>query len=424
MGSESDLSPLHILLVSPEYPPMPGGIGRYTYNLKNSLIRIGCKASVVCDERGRGEYSGISQHNPRTSEVLLELVEKIRPDLIHVQYEPGLYNLKLNMLNPAKISTNVDTFYKKCRVPIITTFHSAYPFKQWMALPIPIKERQKDSYLIKKVKRTLSFWTRLINYHSFQCLNEQKLAQSAAGIAFSESTSTIIGKKKECRVILHGAEKQDLGQSKSDLRKLFSIPDDRRVALALGYATKTKGWDVIAKMKIPDPWIIVMNASNNEYNHEVYHIKKNENVISLGKDFLSEEQLAALFSCADAVLLPYKVSSGSGIMFDGLSYSLPFVATNLGFFDEFASLGLGVTVKRSAEAFSRALLFLDEHYDKYSMRVKAFNKELSWEEVANKHAKIYRATVQKGGQKVIFHLNSKKKLLVKSEQVHMKGERP
>ena len=423
MASESDSSQLHILLVSPEYPPMPGGIGRYTYNLKKSLIRIGCKASVVCDERGRGEYCGISQHNPRTSEVLLELVEKIRPDLVHVQYEPGLYNLKLNMLNPAKISTNVDTFYKLCRVPIITTFHSAYPFKQWMSLPIPINERQKDFYLMKKVKRTLSFWTRLINYHSFQSLNEQKLAQSAAGIAFSESTSTIIGKKKECYVIFHGAERQDLGQSKSDLRKLFSIPDGRRVALALGYATKTKGWDVIEKMKIPDPWIIVMNASNNEYNHEVYHFKKNENVISLGKDFLSEEQLAALFSCADAVILPYKVSSGSGIMFDGLSYSLPFVATSLGFFDEFASLGLGVTVKRSAEAFSRALIFLDEHYDKYSMRVKPFNKELSWEEVANKHAKLYRATVQKGRQKVPLHLNGKK-LLVKSEQVHMKGEKP
>jgi len=34
---------------------------------------------------------------------------------------------------------------------------------------------------------------------------------------------------------------------------------------------------------------------------------------------------------ADALILPYKVSSGSGVMFDGLAHGLPFVATDLGF---------------------------------------------------------------------------------------------
>lgn len=61
-----------ILLVSPEYPPMPGGIGRYTHNLKKKLIEMGFKVQVVCDKRGNGDFSGISQHNPRNSEMLLE----------------------------------------------------------------------------------------------------------------------------------------------------------------------------------------------------------------------------------------------------------------------------------------------------------------------------------------------------------------
>ena len=36
----------------------------------------------------------------------------------------------------------------------------------------------------------------------------------------------------------------------------------------------------------------------------------------------------------------------SGVMFDGLAHGWPSVATNLPFFKEFSSEGLGITVKR------------------------------------------------------------------------------
>jgi len=421
MFNEPESLPLSILLISPEYPPMPGGVGRYTHNLREKLVGMGFIVSVVCDKQGNGEYSGISQHNPGNSEVLLELVEKLKPDLVHVQYEPGLYDLKLDMLRPSKTSTNIDKFYKYCKIPIITTFHSAYPFKQWMSLPIPIYEHQQDPYLLKKAKRMMSFWTRLINYRRFQVLNEQKLAHSAAGIAFSEFTANLIGRgERGCHVIPHGAEKRELvsSQSKSQLRDLFSIPRDRRVALAIGYATKTKGWDIIEKMEIPDMWTIVMNASKNEYSHESYQTSENKkNLIGLHSEFLDEEELCALFSCADAVILPYKVSSGSGIMFDGLSYGLPFVASNLGFFNEFALLGLGITAKRTAIAFSEALLYLDKHYEEYSKRVAAIKNSISWQEVANKHAQLYRKFAKRKEQDLPYSLSTGGKMLFKSQRI-------
>jgi glycosyltransferase involved in cell wall biosynthesis len=407
MVIESASRPLSILLVSPEFPPMSGGIGRYTYNLKKNLIERGLTVQVVCDGRGSGEFSGISQHNARNSEILLELVDKIKPDVVHVQYEPGLYGLKLDMLNPAKTSTNIDSFYKLCKVPIITTFHSAYPFRQWMNLPIPIYERPKDHYLIKRAKRMISYWTRLINSRSFQRLNTQKLAQSAAGIVFSKSMSRTLG-DKGCHVIFHGGERQDFGsgQIKSEIKKSYSIPEQGRIALALGYATATKGWDLIEKMDIPDHWTIVINPSKNGYSNEKYHnVTKKKNLINLHMDFLSEEQLSALFSCADAVILPYKVSSGSGIMFDGLSYGLPFIATQLAFFEEFAFRGLGIAVKRKAKAFSKALLDLDISYDKYVKKISDFKKEIAWQEVANRHAKLYRQIAKRNERAVVYPLN-------------------
>jgi glycosyltransferase involved in cell wall biosynthesis len=165
---------LSVLFVSPEYPPVAGGVGRYTSNLRDKLVEMGFTVQVVCDKRGNGDFSGISQHNPKNSEILLELVERLTPDVVHVQYEPGLYELRLDMLNPARTRTNIDAFYESCKTPIVTTFHSGYPFRQWMSLPIPIYERQNDTYIVRKAKRLVSFWTRLINYRSFQAEAHQE----------------------------------------------------------------------------------------------------------------------------------------------------------------------------------------------------------------------------------------------------------
>ena len=83
-------------------------------------------------------------------------------------------------------------------------------------------------------------------------------------------------------------------------------------------------------MNIPEGWTIVVNSSKNHYNSERLNpnfIKKN--VVNLQKDFLTEEDLFLLFSSADAVILPYTVSSGSGVMFDALAHGFRFIATSL-----------------------------------------------------------------------------------------------
>ena len=72
------------------------------------------------------------------------------------------------------------------------------------------------------------------------------------------------------------------------------------------------------------------------------------NIIILQRDFLSEEDLALLFCASDAIVLPYKVSSGSGVMFDALAHGLPFVATDLEFFKEFSAKGVGYNCQKDS----------------------------------------------------------------------------
>lgn len=384
-------SPLNVLMVSPEYPPMPGGVGRYTSNLTRGLLGMGLEVQVACDKVADGEFPLLSQSNKDNSKVLLDLVNKTEPDIVHIQYEPGLYGLKLDTLNPRRTSTNIDEFYTNCNKPIVTTFHSAYTFRQWLDLVVPVNGSASRSRFIKGPEYVLGYWKRLVNYYSFHRLNKQKLARSRAGVAFSRYMSEMVG---GCDIIFHGAERNKFPgvSAKKEVRKLLSLPQEGRIALVLGYATATKGWDIIEKMRIPDGWTIVINASTNHYSKEKYQMnltKTGRNLIDLRKDFLTEEDLFLLFSAADAVILPYKVSSGSGVMFDALAHGLPFVATNLEFFNEFSAYGLGITVDRKPQAFSDALVSLDGEYKKYADSADRFGKEISWKEIARRHVILY-----------------------------------
>jgi glycosyltransferase involved in cell wall biosynthesis len=77
-------------------------------------------------------------------------------------------------------------------------------------------------------------------------------------------------------------------------------------------------------------------------------------------------------------------------MFDALAHGLPFIATDLGFFKEFANKGLGIVVNRKSEEFSNAIKALEKNYLQYLERINHFSRtHLSWDSVAKQHIKLY-----------------------------------
>ena len=428
---------LKILMVSTEYPPMYGGVGRYTYNLTRALRKLGHTVYVVCNDDGKeGNFFGLSSSFDKDNSVLLlDIVNKVKPDIVHIQFEHGLYGLKLSSLNPRNTYTNIDSFYDICKIPIVTTFHSAYTFKQWMNIisPLDLKSNSNNNNLKNQVKYfskyILQYWKFIINYKSFHDLNNEKLVKSKKGIVFSDyMKNRIIGKKRKGSngfannksdvddnnnndrkniVIYHGAEPSlsPFPNIKEKARAKFGIyldNDDnkikrkRRIALALGFKTNTKGWDILNEIDIPENWLIIVNSSKNHFNTENYKPKKiiNKNftrIIDLQRDFLSDIDLSLLFYASDVVLLPYKVCSGSGVMFDALAHGLPFIATDLEFFKEYARKGLGLTVKRDPKEFKKALIDLEDNYEYYCNSVNQFKLSLNWKNIANHHTNVYNS---------------------------------
>ncbi|HEY7078544.1 MAG TPA: glycosyltransferase [Nitrososphaeraceae archaeon] len=246
-------------------------------------------------------------------------------------------------------------------------------------------------------------------------MNRQKLEKSAAGIVFSNYLSKLItldDNSDKCNVIYHGSSSSLSGlvTKNEALERLglprISLPNNdkydtnnhyKKIALAFGFLTATKGWDVFENMDIPPGWVIVLSHSKNHYSREIIYqknLRDNKKIINLQKDFLSDDDLSLLMHAADAVILPYKVCSASGVMFDALAHGLPFVASNLPFFNEFAAHHLGILVKnRDPTEFSTALEILDSSYSTYKQAVENFKGQLDWKFIAQEHSKIYAKVV-------------------------------
>jgi glycosyltransferase involved in cell wall biosynthesis len=149
-------------------------------------------------------------------------------------------------------------------------------------------------------------------------------------------------------------------------------------------------------MKVPKGWKVVINTSRNHYNRERLEGRfENQGVINLNRGFLSDRELSLLFYCADALILPYKVASGSGVMYEGLAHGLPFISSKIEFFKEFSDMGLGISVDRNPVEFSKALLKLKVDYKRYKDSVMNFRKNLLWKEVANKHILLYNSIINR-----------------------------
>jgi hypothetical protein len=112
------------------------------------------------------------------------VINDVKPDIVHIQFEPGLYNLIVT-LNPSNSKTGLDSFYHNCKIPIITTFHSGYTLKEWMYQNISIKKSGRTGTIGTPARIIIKICNNVFYYRSFMKLTKEKLKQSQAGICFS-----------------------------------------------------------------------------------------------------------------------------------------------------------------------------------------------------------------------------------------------
>ena len=101
-------APLHILMITGEYPPAVGGVGDYTRQLGRELITQGQRVSVLtngpANERdGRDEPAVIPLGGGwgwRSWSQALRVIRLLTPEIVHIQYQTGAFDMQpaINLL--------------------------------------------------------------------------------------------------------------------------------------------------------------------------------------------------------------------------------------------------------------------------------------------------------------------------------------
>jgi glycosyltransferase involved in cell wall biosynthesis len=129
-----------VLLVSAEYPPQPGGIGDYTALLASHLADAGCTVAVLTSGTGNVRcdsavaiYPAVPRWTWGFSRIVREVVEETRPEILHLQYQTGMYAMHpaINILpGPIPFAKGPDHLYRYLPVSdpslkpwFVTTFH-------------------------------------------------------------------------------------------------------------------------------------------------------------------------------------------------------------------------------------------------------------------------------------------------------------
>src|SRR5918995_2160909 len=410
---------MKILVVSGEYPPMKGGVGRYTKNLVQAIanksdvqvsVAIGADAAVTSDPSQDSSnnvtiYRGvITKGDKRNSDRILQIVSQIKPDVVNIQYERGLYEVDTTIRHTfwrLAHGSTLDRFYKMCPVPTVSTLHTVFPQDEYRAY---IKDRAlrkegRFGFLPQPLRAAIRRWVMKQRYD----LLLQVVSQSDGVISPARTLQEVV---RGGTVIYHGAEPAiELSSlssrinDKKEFRKEFGLPLDKMLLLAFGYAGSYKGFDVLAKLRLPFGWSLVVKQTKHERGFEKpieLGGGKNEgvnNVISLNLGYLDDTKMSKLFFACDAIIFPYKIVSISGVMFDALAHGLPFVASDLRFFKEFAEMGLGIVCKRTTQSFERSISILALEYDEYKTRVEQFRSNLRWNNIANKHIEFFSGLI-------------------------------
>lgn len=414
---------MKILVVSGEYPPMNGGVGRYTKNLVHAIAKKpNVEVSVAIGGGGGGATAPVTSDpspdrnnvtvyhdvvrkgDKRNSERILQIVSETKPDVVNIQYERGLYEIDTTIRHTfwrLMHGSTLDRFYKMSPVPTVSTLHTVFPQDEYYAY---IRERAtrkegRFGFLPQPLRAAIRRWVMKQRYD----LLLHVVSQSDGVISPARTLQEVV---RGGTVIYHGAEPAiELSSlssrinDKKEFRKEFGLPLDKMLLLAFGYAGSYKGFDVLAKLRLPFGWSLVVKQTKHERGFEKpieLGGGKNEgvnNVISLNLGYLDDTTMSKLFFACDAIIFPYKIVSISGVMFDALAHGLPFIASDLRFFKEFAEMGLGIVCKRNTQSFERSISTLALEYNEYKTRVEQFRSKLQWSNVANKHLEFFSGLI-------------------------------
>jgi glycosyltransferase involved in cell wall biosynthesis len=382
---------LRICFVSP-YPPRFGGIATYSYELIEAIKKLGHTVYVICNpDLDAGGHAGqenvfaaMDQRKAGWSQDVFDVINKLNPDVVHIQHEYGLYDID------GRLSTDLLALLVRLnlqRIPTVVTYHSVYS--------------------------TLGYKECLFMNLSLQLID--------AGIVHEELQKIFLPVNlgwvpQNVTVIPHGAEVLKAGGVPGvvESKKAYGL-QGKDVAMCLGWWEQYKRFNDVVEIwpqvvsEVPDAALVIAGdarpGSRDGVRYKPTLLKAvadspaKDSIVVIQGSFQPKEYLT-VENAADIVVLPYEQSSQSGVLAHAFSLGKPAVVTDVGGLrEEVEASGGGVVVPRGdleqLKEYMVLLLSNRQIRERYAQRALAYvEKRIGWKYVAGIHQSLYFSIIK------------------------------
>ncbi len=354
------------------YPPTECGIATYTSYLTEAMRTQKLDVYIVCHAGGYGQqvFSAFDYDDRDLPYKAFSMAVRFTPDVVHIQHEFGLFGPYHGLSVVPLI-----LLFRLHEIPVVVTLHTVYP-------DIPTSHKlMYESILIHS--------NRVIVHESYQ-------------------KDTLIGHfgqlaEQKIEVIPHGAR---IIEPVPNAKEKLGLPEDKKIILVIGYFRPSKNFELAVDIlpdvlkHYPDAILVfagkVRGHEHREYRNMLFNriasspVKDN---IYLIRGQLPQNVFDTILSAADVVMLPYRITSQSGILAHCLAFGKPVITSS--------TEAMRITMARSKSGivcntradFINALVKVlsdDELAATLSSNAKKYVREnISWPIIAQRHIELY-----------------------------------
>jgi 1,2-diacylglycerol 3-alpha-glucosyltransferase len=365
------------------WPPRLCGIATYSSDIVGALRKKRAGVHIVCHTDGgspgeKNVHPVIDTNATGWDEKVYETVNKIKPDIVHIQHEYGLYRTGND--HATGLFRVLFRWKVENKFPIVVTYHSVYTkLNRIMALYMDIMQKIVDAGIVHEEYQ----WAYL-----------------------PVNTGRVM---KNIHVIPHGARIMP-SYSKKKAKKAHGL-EAKKVIGMIGWFNKTKGfhrvlgmWDKLSENLGPDTVLILAGDARTpdpvqqEYKKRLLDLAahcKHKDRIKVVLGSFSQQEYDGLLATFDVMIMPYSFASQSGNLANSFALGVPVVASAMeGLKAEIEASGAGIAVSPDDDdELMRAIVDImsnDFLRKLYTDRARKYVKErIGWPIIADKHLTLY-----------------------------------
>jgi len=358
------------------FPPIECGIATYSQYLADALRKKGADVYIVCHKGGTGRqvFPAFDYEDGDIAEKAFQMMTRFTPDVVHIQHEFGLFGRHFGI---AVVPLIIQ--FRLVRIPVITTLHTVY------------QEIPREQGIVLRAIAANS--DRVIVHESYQAEALQKVLHASD--------------VDKVEVIPHGAREV---LPIPDAKRRLGLPEDKKILLLIGYFRPSKNFELVVDIlpeiarRIPEAILVIAGkirgTEHRDYRNMLFQKITESPVrdrIFILRGQLPQQTFDLILSAAEVVVLPYKISSQSGILAHCLAFGKPVVTSNTEVMKEIiGKQGVGL-VCDSKEAYIEAISrILSEHRfaKRLSLNALTYVREtIAWSKVAERHLRLYRSVM-------------------------------